>query len=335
MAQRIFILGGSGQIGRALVPAMLARGWEVVVGSRGNVAVPDGAEHADVDRVDDAALRRALGGGVDVLVDCIAYEREHAEQLLALEQLVGSLVVVSSAAVYADAHGRGFDSDEFPDYPVPIRERTQPTVEPGDSSYAAKKRAVELALLGQSAIPATLIRAGAIYGVGGDAREWYFVKRVLDGRRYVVLGDRGRSRFHQTATDNLAELIRLAAERPGTRVLNGGDPQAATVLDISRAIAASLDHEWTEVLLAGPGEPCETPWTTPRPLVLDMTDAEFDVGYRPVVRYETAVRRTCEWLVERARELPWQEVAPRMLQYGPSSFDYEAEDELVERLKAG
>jgi nucleoside-diphosphate-sugar epimerase len=335
VAQRIFILGGSGQIGRALVPAMLARGWDVVVGSRGERETPEGAAHVRVDRADSEALRAALGDGVDVLVDCIAYEREHAEQLLALEPLVGSLVVISSAAVYADAQGRSFDSDEFPDYPVPIRERRQPTVEPGDSSYGTKKRAIELALLGQDAVPATLIRAGAIYGVGGDLREWYFVKRILDGRRFIVLGDRGRSRFHQIAAENLAELIRLAAERPATRVLNAGDPEAASVLEISRTIARALGHEWAELLLPDPGEPCETPWTTPRPVVLDMAEAELELAYRPVVSYERAVGKVCEWLVERAREMPWEEVAPRMLRYGPTSFAYEREDRLLDELRAG
>jgi nucleoside-diphosphate-sugar epimerase len=331
----MFVLGGSGQIGHALVPAMLRRGWEVVVGSRGGSPVPEGAEHAKLDRDDDDAVRSALGDGVDVVVDCVAFERAHAEQLLSLGSLVRSLVVISSAAVYADAHGRSLDSDEFPNYPVPIQERLQPTVEPGDSSYAAKKVAIERALLGQTALPATLIRAGAIYGPGGDVRELYFVKRVVDGRRYIVLGDRGRSRFHPVSTANLAELIRLAAERPRNRVLNAGDPEPPSVLEISRAIASALGHEWTEVLLPTAGEPCESPWTGPRPFVLDMTEAEFEVGYRPVTRYERAVRATCEWLVEQLRERSWEEVAPAVAEHKPESFDYGAEDRLLEALTAG
>jgi nucleoside-diphosphate-sugar epimerase len=335
MAQRMFVRGGSGQIGRALVPAMLARGWEVAVGSRGNAPVPDGARAVQVDRADTDALRGALGDGVDVLVDCIAYERAHAEQLLGLDGLARSLVVVSSAAVYADAEGRTFDSDEFPSYPVPVNERLQPTVEPGDESYATKKRAIELALLGQDEVPATLIRAGAIYGGGREARELYFVKRVMDGRRYVVLGDRGRSRFHTIAAENLAELIRLCAERPGSRVLNAGDPEPPTLLEISRAIAQALDHDWTEVLLPTHGEPCETPWTVPRPVVLDMTEAEFEVGYRAVTTYARGVRATCEWLVEAARERPWEEIAPQLAEHAPTSFDYEAEDRLLNEIKAG
>jgi nucleoside-diphosphate-sugar epimerase len=331
MAQRMFVVGGSGQIGRALVPAMLARGWEVFVGSRGRAVVPDGAEHVRLDRKDTEALRAALGDGVDVLVDCIAFDPADAEQLLSLGPLARSLVVISSAAVYADEHGRSLDGEDFPDYPVPIRERHQPTVKPGDSSYATKKVAIEQALLGRGP-PATLIRAGAIYGPGGDAREVYFVKRALDRRRYVVLGDRGESRFHPVSTQNLAELIRLAAERPGNRVLNAGDPDPPSVLEISRAIAAALDHEWTEVLLPTAGEPCESPWTGPRPFVLDMTEAEFEVGYRPVTRYERAVRATCEWLVGELDERPWEEVAPSVAEHKPDSFDYEAEDKLLMSL---
>lgn len=336
MARRAFLLGGSGQTGRALIRRLRERGWEVVVASRGEREIPSDVEHVRVDRADESALRAALGKGADVLVDFVAFERQHAEQLLTLGGLVGSLVVLSSASVYTDNEGRTFDEaktpDQFPDYPVPIRERAQPTVRPGDATYSTKKAAIEQLLLGQDAVPATLIRAGAIYGPGGSVREWYFVKRVLDGRRYVMLGNRGQSRFHPVSTDNLAELIWLAAERPGRRALNAGDPGPPTLLEISRAVAAALDHEWTEVLLPTLAEPCETPWSGPKPVVLDMSEAAFEVGYRPVTTYERAVRATCAWLVEATKERPWQELMPRMAEYMQDSFEYPAEDELLRRL---
>jgi nucleoside-diphosphate-sugar epimerase len=339
VARRAFLLGGSGQTGRALIPRLQERGWEVVLGSRGEREIPSGVEHVQLDRSDGAALREAVGAGVDVLVDFVAFEREHAEQLLALRGLVGSLVVISSASVYTDSEGRTFDEaktpEQFPRYPVPIREREQPTVAPGDATYSTKKAAIEQVLLDQDAVPATVVRGGAIYGPFGSVREWYFVKRVLDGRRYVVLGNHGQSRFHPVSTENLAELLWLAAERPGRRALNAGDPGPPTVLEISRAVAAALGHEWTEVLLPTLGEPCETPWSGPRPVVLDMTEATFEVGYRPVTTYERAVRATCEWLVEATRERPWQEVMPRMAQYLTDSFDYTAEDELLRGLATG
>jgi nucleoside-diphosphate-sugar epimerase len=339
VARRAFLLGGSGQTGRALIPRLRERGWEVVVGSRGEHELAPCVEHVQVDRADTDALRQALGVGADVLVDFVAFEQEHAEQLLALRELIGSLVVISTASVYTDREGRTFDEaktpEQFPRFPIPISERDQPTVPPGDASYSTKKAAIEQVLLGQTDLPASLIRAGAIYGPGGSVREWYFVKRVLDGRRLVMLGDRGQSRFHSVSTENLAELIWLAAEHPGRRVVNAGDPGPPTLLEISRAIAAALGHEWTEVLLPTLGEPCETPWSCPRPVVLDMTEAAFEVGYRPVTTYERAVPATCEWLVEATKEHPWQELMPRMAEYLQDAFDYEAEDELLGELVKG
>jgi len=339
VARRAFLLGGSGQTGRALIPRLRERGWEVVVGSRGEHELTPGVEHVQVDRADTDALRQALGVGADVLVDFVAFEQEHAEQLLALRELIGSLVVISTASVYTDREGRTFDEaktpEQFPRFPIPISERDQPTVRPGGASYSTKKAAIERVLLGQTDLPASLIRAGAIYGPGGSVREWYFVKRVLDGRRLVMLGDRGQSRFHPVSTENLAELIWLAAEHPGQRVVNAGDPGPPTLLEISRAIAAALGHEWTEVLLPTLGEPCETPWSCPRPVVLDMTEAAFEVGYRPVTTYERAVPATCEWLVEATKEHPWQELMPRMAEYLQDAFDYEAEDELLGELVKG
>jgi nucleoside-diphosphate-sugar epimerase len=336
VAQRAFLLGGSGQTGRALIPRLQKRGWDVVVGSRGEHEVPPGVRHVTVDRHSAGALAAALGDGADVLVDFVAFERAHSEQLLACRDLIGSAVVVSTASVYADTEGRTFDEaqtpDRFPRFPVPIRERRQPTAPPGDSTYSTKKAAIEQTLLDQDALPATLVRAGAIYGAGGPAREWYFVKRVIDRRPYIVLGDRGRSRFHPISTENLAELIWLAAEHPGRRVLNAGDPGPPTLLEISRAVATALEYDWTEVLLPGLGEPCETPWSGPRPVVLDMTDAEFEVGYRPVTTYERAVAPVCEWLVETLSGRAWEEVIPRLKLYMGNAFDYEAEDELVRTM---
>lgn len=331
MARRAFVLGGSGQTGRALVPKLLERGWDVTVASRGRRAVQEGVRSVRVDRADDAALRAALGAGADVLVDFVAFERAHAEQLLALRDLVGSVVVLSSAAVY-------FPKGEWDrPLPVPILER-DPTVEPGEDGYAPQKAAIEQTLLGQEALPATLIRAGAIHGPSSAwAREWHFVKRALDGRRFIVLAYRGESRFHPISVHNLAELIWLAAERPGRRVLNAGDPGPPTVLEISRAVVGELDHEWAEILIGDPvGEVGETFWSAPYPVVLDMSEALFELGYHPVTTYERAIPETVRWLVEATKATQWEELMPRAAEYMQNSFDYEAEDEFVrDLLKAG
>ena len=339
MARRAFLLGGSGQTGRALVPKLLEHGWEVTVASRGQRPVPAGAEHVELDRGDDSALRAALARGAEVLVDFIAFEPEHAEQLLSLRDLVRSVVVVSSAAVYFEAAGPAPeppDAVAFPPLPVPLTERS-PTAPPGLETYATKKASIERTLLANDHLPATLIRAGAIHGPGSTyPREWHFVKRVLDGRRAIVLAWRGRSRFQPISVHNLAELIWLACERPGRRVLNAGDPEPPTVLEISRLIASRMGHEWAEVLIEDPaGEIGRTPWSVPHDCVLEMTEAQFELGYRPVTTYGAALPETIEWLVEATRERAWQEVLPRAAEYMKDEFDYGGEDALLRALTDG
>jgi nucleoside-diphosphate-sugar epimerase len=328
-----FLLGGTGLVGRAAVRRLAEAGWEVTVASRGEREVPGGVQHVPLDRADSAALERAVDG-VDVLVDVIPFRPADAEQLLGLGAGVGSVIAISSASVYADVDGRSLDEatgpDDLPRLPVPIPE-SQPTVSPGEATYSTGKAAVEQALLERSTVPATVIRPCAIYGRGDrQAREWYFVKRALDGRPAVVLAYAGASRFHTTAAENLGELIRCCAERPGTRVLNCGDPDPPTVLDISRAIASAMRHEWQEVLL--PGAPVgvvgRTPWSVPesRSFVVDMSAAEREVDYRPVTTYGTGVRGACEWLVEATRGKDWREVLPSGARYFGELFDYAVED---------
>jgi len=146
------------------VRAHLARhGWDVVALSRGQREVPDelnahGIEHRTIDREDAGALRGALGGDVDVLIDVVAFTADHAAEPLELDGQVGSVVAISSASVHADALGRTLDesADEpsFPELPVPIAE-TQTTVRPGPETYSTLKVALKQTLLEQDVVPAT------------------------------------------------------------------------------------------------------------------------------------------------------------------------------------
>jgi nucleoside-diphosphate-sugar epimerase len=343
LAGTAFVLGGTGQIGRAVARRLAETGWRVTVGARHRRRLSReleerGVRFSEVDRRDDGQLRSALGQGVDALVDVIAYERRDAQQLNSFAGRIGSIVAISSASVYRDEQGRSFDEaagpEDLPQFPVPIPE-TQPTVVPGDETYSLRKVGMEQELLA-GPLAATVLRPGAIHGPGASlAREWHFVKRVLDGRRLIVLADRGESLFHTTSVANLAELVRLACEQPGTRVLNCGDPDPPTALGISRAITATLGHEWAELLLPEPapwGAPGDHPWQSARPVVLDMARARSALGYEPVISYGEAVRETCAWLVETTRDRPWQEALPGCAEHMASSFDYAAEDELIARL---
>lgn len=337
MTRRAVVIGATGQIGRAAVGALARDGWEVTAVSRGggrDEGWPGEVRVARADREDDTALAGAVGDGCDVLVDMVAYGAAHARQLTGLADRVGSAVVISSVSVYEDDKGRNFDTqdepDGFPEYPVPITE-DQRTVRPGEQSYSTRKAALERELLAAGEeLPTTLLRAGAIHGpYCGTPRELYFVKRNLDGRKRRVLAYGGLSRFHPASVHNIAELIRLAAARPGSRVLNAVDPDAPTVAEIARAIDTVMGVEREDVLVDGPPPaPAigETPWSVPVPIVCDMGAAERELGYRAVVRYAETLPETVAWIERQLAERDWREAYPKMVRSYGDLFDYAAED---------
>ncbi|MFD7320327.1 NAD-dependent epimerase/dehydratase family protein [Streptomyces sp. NPDC059875] len=330
------VLGATGQVGRAAVRALVADGWEVTAASRRggrDGTWPTEVRSVAVDRNEEGALAAALGDGCDVLVDIVAYDGVHGRQLTGLADRIGSAVVVSSGAVYEDDRGRSFDTqdepDGFPRYPLPIPESWR-TVAPGEGTYGTRKVALERELLGVGeALPTTVLRAGAIHGpFCPGPRELWFVKRALDGRPVRLLAYEGASRFHPVHVDNLGELVRLAAAQPGTRVLNGGDPEAPTVAEIGAAIDAvmGVSSETVPVEGAPEGTVGLTPWTGAHPVVYDMSAAERELGYRAVVSYAESLPATVEDLSRRLADREWREVFPGLAKYGVDFFDYAAED---------
>ena len=335
MQRHAFVLGGTGQIGRAVAREFLADDWKVTISHRGHRPAPRdlierGARVVILDRDRDEPSRM-LGSGADVLIDTTAYDRDHASQLIAMQASVGCFVVISSASVYRDALGRTLDEAPetgFPELPDPIPE-THPTVDPGPMTYSTRKVALERHLLDDAATPVTILRPCAIYGPGSrHPREWWLVKRMLDRRPAIPLAHRGTSRFHTSAVANIAAVARIAAETPGSRVLNIADPDAPTVAEIAAHVARHLDYQGRIVAVDAPGDAPligRTPWSVPRPFVLDCRAAQR-LGYSPATTYADAAGAFCDWLVEDAANGDWQQRYPVLAAYPWNHFDYEAED---------
>lgn len=342
------IVGGTGQIGSAVARRLALDGWSVLIAHRGQHHGDAGLTDLDVtsirlDRDDtDNLLERARGH--DLVVDTVAYEPRHADQLARLAGEVGSLVVISTGSVYTGREGGYLDiatgPEDFPDFPVPLRE-TDPTVEAEERTYSPLKAAMERRLLAVDDLPVSILRPGAIHGPFSPAlREWYFIKRALDGRRRVVLADHGDNRFSTSATVNIAELVALCGEKPGRRVLNAVDVETPSVAEIARTVYETLDRD-VEVV-GFPGPPVDgvggTPWTVAHPLVLSMAAATVELGYRQPVSYEEAVRDAIDWAVRevraaRRRDEGWEAVFPGLARRAAEDhwFDYEAEDDFLAR----
>jgi nucleoside-diphosphate-sugar epimerase len=337
MPRHAFIVGGTGQIGRAVTGDLLEHGWRVTVSHRGNRPLPidlieRGAKVVILDREKPGELGRALTPGTDALIDTIAFQPDHARQLIEVQDKVGTFVVISSSSVYRDAVGRTLDEagqNGFPELPVPIPE-TQPTVDPSPATYSTRKIAIERTLFDEAATPVTVLRPGPIHGPGSHIREWWFVKRILDGRKVIPLAYRGTSRFHTTSAANIAALTRVVIEAPANRVLNIADPSALSVAEIAASIAQHMGYEGQIMEVPGEDYPPtlgRTPYSVPRPFILDVR-AAGELGYYPATTYADAVKETCDWLVETAADSDWLERCP-WFRPPPELFDYREEDRLL------
>ncbi|HTA07847.1 MAG TPA: NAD-dependent epimerase/dehydratase family protein [Streptosporangiaceae bacterium] len=335
---RAIVLGGSGLVGSAAALRLVCSGWDVTSSGRtANRFPPElrdaGVRFAQSDRYAAEDLEDLLHDGADVVVDCLGYTADHARMLLPFQHSIGSLVFISSKAVYVDDRGRHSNSAEPPEFAAPVTE-AQPTMTPSDidydspAGYGANKVAAEHVLL-DSQLPVSVLRPSRIHGIGGTRpREWVFVKRVLDGRQQLLLARGGRGTNHPTAAVNLAALVQFCAAWPGTRILNSADPDAPDGLAISRIVAAHLGHAWNEVLLGTtpPDGLGDHPWNTLPPFVLD-TSAAQRLGFVPVGSYADTVWPGLDWLVAAARSGDPTGVLPAPDDpYFGSFFDYERED---------
>lgn len=344
MKRQAFVIGGTGQIGQAVTENLLRHGWSVTASHRGHRPPPpellaQGLRVVNLDRDDSSAVNAAVQSGADAVIDTVAYDETHADQLLALQGSVGSLLVISSASVYRDQKGRTLDEarqNGFPEFPVPIPE-SQTIVDPGPETYSTRKVALEARLLQRAVCPVTILRPCAIHGPESQhPREWWFVKRMRDGRQAIPLAYRGESRFHTTSVRNIAELARIALETPETRVLNIGDPDPPSVAEIGRCIADHLGYGGTFVGIEDAGYPPAvgaSPWSTPRPFLIDNR-AALEIGYKPVVSYAKAVAETCDWLSGIADRAPWPDLFPVLARYPRDLFDYANEDLFLNGIAA-
>jgi nucleoside-diphosphate-sugar epimerase len=325
-------------VGAAAALELATEGWKVTSSGRTAARFPQELREAGVrfirsDRYAAGDLGQFLHPGADAVIDCVGYTAAHTRMLLPFRPGIGSLVFISSKAVYVDGHGRHSNSDEPPEFPVPVTEQ-QPTMAPSDidynsrEGYGANKVAAENVLL-DSGMAVSVLRASRIHGRGGQRpREWAFVKRVLDGRPHLLLAHGGRGTNHPTAAVNLAALVAFCAARPAARILNSADPDAPDGLTISRIIAAHLAHEWTEVPLdeTAPAGLGDHPWNTLPPFILD-TSAAQRLGFVPAGSYAETVQAEVDWLVRAARTGDPAGVLPSPDDpYFRSYFDYARED---------
>ncbi len=335
---RILILGGTGFMGPFVARQLAVQGHELILFHRGNTHadLPEGIAHihgdrAKIDRFADEFRRLAP----DVTLDMRPLvERDALAALATLRGATGRVVAISSVDVYrAFARLIGTEPGEPDPTPLtedsPTRERLYPYR--GDTPRAADdparwrddydKLPIERLILGDPALPGTILRLPMVHGPGDEQHRFFGVLRRMDNRRPAILLDRGLLRMLacREYVENVAAAIALAVtdDRAARRIYNVCDAEPLTEEDWVRLVAQEAG--WDGEIVALPSEALpvglRVSSDTRQSLFASSSRLRQELGYVPPIERAEGLRRTIAW--ERANP-------PATID--PALFDYAAED---------
>ena len=178
---------------------------------------------------------------------------------------------------------------------------------------------------------ATHLRYPRLYGPNQvQPKEWCVVRRLLDGRRRIIVPDGGQILTMLAYTLNAAHTLLLTVDRPEVasgRAFNVTDEQSITMGQWVKLIAEGLGVEVELVTmpweLATPSRPFGEGSGHHRLLSCEALRAEL--GYRDLLGVGEALPLAAKWLAE--NPLRRGSSTERGLQ---DPFDYDAEDRLID-----
>jgi nucleoside-diphosphate-sugar epimerase len=327
--ERVLVIGGTGPTGIPIVRGLVERGHSVTILHRGtheSPHTPASVEHLHHDPYDEASLREAFEGRTfDLVVAMYGRLRRIAE---VARGRTGRFVSVGGVPAY-----RGWMNPyvyEPNGLPVPVAEDAPLVEEAADDEKGYRIVRTEQAVF-ELHPTAAHFRYPYVYGPYQLVpREWSIVRRILDGRREIVLAEDGLTLHHHGYTENLAHAVLLACDQPDAAaglVFNAADDEVLSVRQVVELIAAALGRELEVVSmpydLAVPAWPLlAQPLPTHR--VLDLGRLRQVLGYRDLVPARQAIGLTAEWLAAHRPEPGGPEETVLT-----DPFDYTAEDQLI------
>jgi len=272
---RVFVAGGSGAIGRSLVPQLLAAGHDVTGTTRSEQRAQTiraaGARAAICDALDNDALRRAA---VDAAPEVIVHEltalptrldprdkrvyeatnrirRDGTANLLAAAHAVGARRFICQSIAFAYAPGprpqvMAEDAPLFLTAPPPFGDGVRATAE------------MERAVLEADGIDALVLRYGWFYGPGTYFGRNGATAVDVRRRRFPVIG-KGSGLFSFLHVDDAAAATVAAVERGAPGVYNVVDDEPAPMREWLPAYAEAIGAKrplripvWLARIAAGP-----------------------------------------------------------------------------------
>jgi len=249
---KALVIGGTGPTGPFVINGLRQRGYTVTIFHRGtheSDLLPQDIEHIHGDAHFVETLQEALGTRTfDLVLSMYGRLRYVAEVMRGrTKRLIGA----GGVAVYQNWFSPNHTPAGLP-FPTP---ETAPLVrDPGMDSFAYLMVESEDAVIkahrdGQYL--GTVLRFPMVYGgrqlIPG---EWSVMRRILDGRKHIIVPDGGLLLESRGYAENLSRAIMLCVDKPekaAGQIYNIADEQALTVREWMDIIAQTMDHKWEVV----------------------------------------------------------------------------------------
>jgi nucleoside-diphosphate-sugar epimerase len=318
------VVGGTGPTGPYIVNALLADGYEVAIYHTGAHEVEfDGpVEHLHGDPREPDDIAEQIGARDWGLAVCTSGRLRALASALAgrTPRLVG----ITGQPVYAGSN-RPTPQGRIP-LPVPEHAERQRDAD----SYTSRVADGEDQLFEQHErgdFEAVIVRYPGIFGPRAPMNhEWAVVRRVLDGRDFMLMPHDGITYFQRGYAENVGRLVYLAATRPEAagEAFNAGDERVLSARHVAEIICDELGAEME--LIGVPAELCRGvyPLAEKSNMVLDMSKPRALLGYCDAVDVEAATRLTARWLADQPPDE--DDLRPG----GHGRFDYEREDRIAQ-----
>lgn len=325
---RTLVVGGTGPTGPFIVNGLRARGHDVTIFHRGTHEVPeipDDVTHIHGDPHFLETIEAALAG--HTFDQCIATYGRIRLIAQALAGKVGRFVSIGGVACYRGFSNPRLLSPSGGTNPVP--ESAELVTDETEERFGYLIAQTEAEVF-EHHPTATVFRYPYVYGPYQLVpREWSVVRRVLDGRRQIVVPDGGMTLSTHGWAGNLAEAVLLAVDRPEAsagKSYNCGDLEQLTIRQMIDVIAAALGETIEQVSV--PGEVAGAAKTLTlggrHHHLMDLAALQADLGYVDVLPAVEAIGETARWYAAN-RPDPGGEIEQRL----GDPFDYEAEDRLI------
>lgn len=192
--KNILVIGGSGFVGRSLIPTLNATGHKVTVLNRGTHGIK-GVSQIIADRDDPQDMSRHVAA-FDVVIDTSGYTRRQVETAFTVfGETARKWIHLSSAAVYRETPDR-----------LPAEDDILGGAEIW-STYGVDKSEADEFLTEQVGYPLVILRPPYLYGPNNaDDRETFIWSRVLSARPVIVPGD-GTAQIQFLHVQDLANII--------------------------------------------------------------------------------------------------------------------------------